>query len=151
MELFRREISGSAGALRRAYDAGVPLLCGSESGFSLTPYGHWHWREMEVFVKHLGLTPLEAIRCATANGAIAMRRPGEVGTIAAGAYADLIAVDGDPSADVAVLGKRERLRHVWKGGAAVDLSQPWPERAPISGERVSHYSKQILTRAMAES
>ncbi len=121
MELFRREISGSAGALRRAYDAGVPLLSGSESGFSLTPYGHWHWREMEVFVKHLGLSPLEAIRTATANGAIAMRKPGEVGVVKPGAYADLIAVDGDPSADVAVLGRREKLRGVWKGGVAMDL------------------------------
>ena len=150
MEVFRREISGSAGALRRAHDAGVPLLCGSESGFSLTPYGHWHWREMELFVKHLGLSPLEAIRCATANGAFAMRKPGELGVVKPGAYADLIAVDGDPSADVAVLGQREKLRGVWKGGAVVDLTQPWPERAPIAGERVSHYSRQVLTRDVAE-
>ncbi len=151
MELFRREISGSAGALRRAHDAGVPLLSGSESGFSLTPYGHWHWREMEVFVKHLGLSPLEAIRTATANGAIAMRRPGELGVVRPGAYADLLALNGDPSTDVAVLGRRERLRHVWKGGVAVDLAQPWPTRAPISGERVSLYSKQVLTRELADS
>lgn len=149
-EVFRREISGSAGALRRAHDAGVPLLCGSESGFSLTPYGHWHARELEIFVKHLGLAPLEAIRCATANGALAMRRPGELGVIRPGAYADLIAVDGDPSADVRVLGDRARLRGVWKGGVAVDLSQPWPERRPIAGERVSHYSEQVLTRERAE-
>jgi imidazolonepropionase-like amidohydrolase len=151
MELFRKEISGSAGALRRAYDAGVPLLCGSESGFSLTPYGHWHWRELEVFVKHLGLSPLEAIRCATANGALAMRKPGELGVVRPGAYADLLAVEGDPSADVALLGRREKLRHIWRGGVAVDLSQPWPARAPISGERVSHYSRLVLTRELAES
>ena len=62
IENFRTEISGSSGMLRRAYDAGVPLLCGSESGFSLTPYGHWHAREMDIFVEHLGLTPLQAIR-----------------------------------------------------------------------------------------
>jgi imidazolonepropionase-like amidohydrolase len=150
MDVFRREIVGSAGALRRAHDAGVPLLCGSESGFSLTPYGHWHWRELEVFVKHLGLSPLEAIRAATANGAIAMRKPGEIGVLAPGAYADLIAIDGDPSADVAVLGRREKLRGVWKGGAAIDLAQPWPVRAPTGGERVSLYSKRVLTRAVAE-
>ena len=43
--------------LRTAYDAGVPVLCGSESGFALTPYGHWHAREMEVLVEAMGLTP----------------------------------------------------------------------------------------------
>ena len=60
----------------------MPLLCGSESGFALTPYGHWHAREMEVLVESVGLSPLQAIACATANGAIALRMEGEVGTLA---------------------------------------------------------------------
>ena len=51
---FRSEITDSVESLRRAYDAGVPLLCGSESGFSMVPYGQWHYREMEVFTKYLG-------------------------------------------------------------------------------------------------
>ena len=72
---IRDRIQATAEMLRTAYDAGVPILCGSESGFSLTPYGHWHARELEVLVEVLGLTPLEAISCATRNGAIALRRP----------------------------------------------------------------------------
>jgi len=71
-DLFRGEIRATAKMMRAAYDAGVPMLCGSESGFSLTPYGHWHGREMEVFVNELGLTPLEAITCGTKNGAFAV-------------------------------------------------------------------------------
>ena len=72
-DMFRAEITDSTDALRQAYDAGVPLLTGSESGFSLTPYGDWHYRELEVFVEYLGLSPLEAIRCATSEGAVALR------------------------------------------------------------------------------
>jgi len=149
--IFRDEIAGSSRMLRNAYDAGVPLLCGSESGFSLTPYGHWHAREMEVFVQHLGLTPLQAIRCATLEGARALRLEGEVGTVAAGQLADVIVVEGDPLADIRLLGDRRRLRHVLCRGRSVDLSRPWPERAPLSGERVSAYSTQILTWDLVNS
>ena len=43
--LPRRDQGDCAAMMRTAYDAGVRLLCGSESGFALTPYGHWHARE----------------------------------------------------------------------------------------------------------
>jgi imidazolonepropionase-like amidohydrolase len=55
-DVFRGEIKATAAMMRAAYDEGVPILCGSESGFALTPYGHWHAREMEVFVHELGLS-----------------------------------------------------------------------------------------------
>jgi imidazolonepropionase-like amidohydrolase len=146
VDLFRGEIAATAAMLRTAYDAGVPVLCGSESGFSLTPYGHWHAREMEVLVDALGLDPLEAITCATRNGAIALRQPlDSIGVIAAGAAADVLVVDGDPSSDVTVLGDRRRLRHVFSRGRAVDLDRPWPERAPLPMERVGTWSEQLLT------
>jgi imidazolonepropionase-like amidohydrolase len=150
-DLFRREITGSAEMLRRAHAEGVPLLCGSESGFSLTPYGHWHAREMEVFVEHIGLSSLEAIRCATAEGARALKLEGEVGVLEAGMLADVIALDGDPVADVRLLGDRRRLRHVIRGGRTVDLTQPWPEHSPLPGHRVSNYSTQILTWDLVNS
>ena len=41
-EIFRKEIIDSVETIRKAYDEGVPLLTGSESGFSITPYGEWH-------------------------------------------------------------------------------------------------------------
>lgn len=144
--LFRGEIAATAEMLRTAYDAGVPILCGSESGFSLTPYGHWHAREMEVLVDALGLTPLEAISCATRNGAIALRRPlDSIGVVAADAAADVIVVTGDPSTDVTILGDRRNLRHVFSRGRAVDLDRPWPERAPLPGEKVGLWSARPLT------
>lgn len=150
VDLFRGEIAATAIMLRRAHDAGVRLLCGSESGFSLTPYGHWHARELEIFVDALGLTPLEAITCATRNGALALRRPeGSIGVVATGAAADLLVVDGDPSVDVTILGDRSRLRHVFSRGRAVDLDRPWPERATLPGEKVGRWSERQLTWEIA--
>ncbi len=145
IDLFRREIDDSSSWLRKAYDQGVPLVSGSESGFSLTPYGHWHAREMEVFVKHLGLTPHEAIRTATSEGAQALKMDGEVGVLAEGKKADVIVVDGDPLQDIRVLGDRSRLRAVVSKGRSVDLSQPWPTRSPLPGEKIGVWSQQPLT------
>lgn len=148
-DIFRGEIEATASSMRAAYDAGVPILTGSESGFALTPYGHWHARELEVLVESVGLSPLEAIECATANGAIAMRREGELGTLQPGRVADLLVVDGDPSTDVTILGDRSRFRAVVSRGRRVDLAQPWPERAPIPGERVRAWAASVLTQEVA--
>ncbi len=151
VDLFRGEIAATAEMLRRAYDAGVPLLCGSESGFALTPYGHWHAREVALLVETLGLTPLEAITCATRNGAIALRRPlDSIGVLRPGAAADVLVVDGDPSHDVQVLGDRRLIRHVYSRGRAVDLDRPWPERLPLPGEKVGLWSQDLLTWERAQ-
>lgn len=146
VDLFRGEIQATADMLRVAYDAGVPLLCGSESGFALTPYGHWHARELEVLVDALGLSPLEAISCATRNGAIALRRPlDSIGVLAPDAAADVLVVDGDPAADVTVLGDKGRLRHVFSRGRPVDLDRPWPTRSSLPMEKVGMWSTELLT------
>ncbi len=150
-DIFRGEIKSTAAMVRVAYDEGVPILCGSESGFALTPYGHWHAREMEVFVNELGLSPVEAISCATRSNAIAMRMEGELGVIAEGARADVLVIAGDPAGDVTVLQDRSRLRAVISRGSLVDLEQPWPERRSIAGEKVGSWAAEILTyeRAIA--
>ncbi len=150
VDLFRGEIAATAAMLRRAHDAGVRLLCGSESGFSLTPYGHWHAREAELLVTEVGLTPLQAITCATHNGAFALRwDEGTIGVVAEGAAADLIVVAGDPAADVGLLGDRANLRHVISRGVPVDLDRPWPERRPLPGEKVGLWSERPLTWDLA--
>jgi imidazolonepropionase-like amidohydrolase len=146
VDLFRGEIEATAAMLRIAHDAGVPILAGSESGFALTPYGHWHAREMEVLVDAMGLSPLEAIRCATYNGARALRmREGEIGVVAPGARADVLVVRGDPSTDVSVLGDRSNLCHVISRGRPVALDGQWPERRPLPGEKVGQWAAELLT------
>ena len=146
-DLFRREIAESSVQLRRAYDAGVPLLCGTETGFSITPYGEWHWRELQVFVEDLGLTPEQALICATREGARAMGLEGEIGTLEVGRLADIIVVKGDVTRDVTLLGREGGISHVFKGGVAVDLETPLPERKPLPSWRVSTYSTVPATRA----
>ena len=144
-DIFRGEIKATAAMMRKAYDAGVPILCGSESGFALTPYGHWHAREMEVFVEELGLSPLEAISCCTKQGAIAMKKVGRLGVVAEGYLADVLVVDGDPSRDVTILQDRSRLAAVISRGQSVDLSGEWPTRGRIPGEKVGNWAGEILT------
>jgi imidazolonepropionase-like amidohydrolase len=60
-----------------------------------------------------GMTPIEALRAATINGAELLGREKEIGTIEAGKYADIVAVDGDPLADITVM---EKVVFVMKGG-----------------------------------
>ncbi len=147
-EIFRKEIEDSAELIRQAYHNGVPVLCGTESGFSLTPYGEWHYRELEVFVKELGFSNLEAITAATATCGEHAGFNGETGVIAEGKLADLILVDGDPSRDVTILADKTCIKHVFVGGQEMDIT-PLPPRKPIPGWRTSQYSSKILSRDVA--
>lgn len=146
-DLFAKEIAGSSIQLKRAYDAGVPILCGTESGFSITPYGEWHWRELQVLVDDMGLTPAQAIICATREGARAMKAHGQLGTLDVGMPADVIAVGGDVLTDVTLLGRPGGITHVFKGGKSIDVTTPLPERKPLPSWRVSPYSQIPATRA----
>jgi len=147
IRLFEREIADSAESMVRLHAAGVPLLCGSEAGFSMVPYGHWHYREMEVFTRYYGLSPLQAIHCATGAGAFALKMAGQTGVVAAGMKADLLVVDGDPSQNVAMLGEPGRIRQVFVDGREMDIS-PLPERRPLAGWRMPSMGRQ-LTREFA--
>ncbi len=144
-DLFAKEIADSSRQLKAAHDAGVPLLCGTESGFSITPYGEWHWRELQVFVDDIGMAPAEALICATRKAAKVLGLS-DIGTIEPGKRADLIVVDGDVTQDVTLLGRPGGVRHVFKAGLAIDIETPMPERTPLPSWRVSTYSTMIATR-----
>jgi len=149
-DLFRAEIVDSTEALRHTYDAGVPLLTGSESGFSLTPYGEWHYRELEVFVEYLGLSPMEAIRSATSEAAVALRKSGELGAILPGYLADLIIFDGNPLENISMLGDRSRVQCSTKDGKPIDLDAEIPDNWQLPGWRVGEFSSQILTQDLVK-
>jgi imidazolonepropionase-like amidohydrolase len=144
ISLFEREITDSVANMQRMYRAGVPLLCGSEAGFSMVPYGHWHYREMEVFMRYFGMSALEAIQCCTQSGAIALKMAGKTGEIAAGMKADLLVLNADPIQDIRVLGRSESIDAVWVDGKPMDLSPPLPRQAirgwtmPSMGKRLTN-------------
>lgn len=142
ISLFEREITDSAANMQRLHQAGVPLLCGSEAGFSMVPYGHWHYREMEVFMRYFGMSPLQAIQCATQSGAIALKMAGKTGEIAPGMKADLLVVDADPVQDIRVLGRNDAIESVWIDGKPMDLSPPLP-RQPIRGWTLASMGKRL--------
>lgn len=97
---------------RKSHQAGVRQVFASDAG--VMPHGQVG-RQFRVMVEY-GMTPLEAIQAATRNAADALGRR-DVGRIAPGAYGDLVAVTGDPLADVTVL---ERPAAVIKGGKLVE-------------------------------
>ena len=143
--IFEKEIQDNVPIFRKAFEAGVPFVCGSESGFSVTPYGDWHYKELEVFVEKLGLTALEAITCATKNASVAMKRD-DIGIIAENMMADIIVVDGDPSKDVSILGNKDLIKHVFLNGKEIDLTPPPKRIKDPDGWRISSYSNKILEK-----
>ncbi|MGA0359925.1 MAG: amidohydrolase family protein, partial [Ilumatobacteraceae bacterium] len=148
-DVFRGEIKATADKMRQAYDEGVTIMCGSESGFALTPYGEWHAREMEVLVDALGLSNLEAITCATKNNDRALRMEGRVGVIQSGCVADIIVVDGDPSKDVRILQDKTNIKAVVSRGQNIDITSELPRRSRIQGEKVSSWAGEVLTYDIA--
>ena len=98
---------------QRAVRAGVKMLFGTDAG--IYPHGQ-NARQFAKMVQW-GMTPLQAIQAATRNAAEALNREGDVGRIATGRFGDLVAVKGDPLANVTVL---EHVDAVIKGGIVVD-------------------------------
>jgi imidazolonepropionase-like amidohydrolase len=102
-----------AASLRRALAAGIRIAAGTDAG------GHNHppnALEIACLVR-AGMTPLEALRAATGWAADCLGRGHEIGTVEKGKLADLVAVDGDPLADVGMLQDLRRIALVLKGGA----------------------------------
>lgn len=95
---------------RRAIKAGVRIAMGSDAVFDL--FGH-NTEELTYLVK-CGMTPQQAIAAATVNAAAALGMEKDLGEAAAGYYADLVAVEGDPLADISV--PVHNVRWVMKGG-----------------------------------
>jgi len=101
-------------SLSNCRKAGVKIAFGTDAG-------GFPWTELNEAAEfghevRLGLTPIEAIRTATVNAAELLGLSGQIGVIEKGAYADLVAVAGDPLADVGVLSK---VDWVMKGGKVV--------------------------------
>jgi imidazolonepropionase-like amidohydrolase len=97
---------------RKAVLMGIKLTFGTDAG--VYPHGT-NARQFAYMVRY-GMTPLQAIQAATIRAAELLMWEKDVGVVAPGHYADMVAVAGDPLADISVL---EHVRAVMKGGAVV--------------------------------
>jgi len=112
MAKAREVIPAARQNIAHAFTSGVKVAFGTDA--AVYPHG-LNGREFAVMVK-LGLTPLQAIQAATVNAADLLGWSGKVGSLEPGAWADVVAVDGDPVKDVTTL---ERVKFVMKGGEVV--------------------------------
>jgi imidazolonepropionase-like amidohydrolase len=120
-ELGFPEVSlGKLGDVREAGLRSLELLQAArvKIGFGTDLLGPMHRHQSREFMLRAeAMRPFDIIRSATIVNAELLNRAGEIGVVAPGARADLIAVDGDPLADISVLdGQGERISHIVKGG-----------------------------------
>lgn len=102
---FRR-LPTLANKFKQLRDAGVTLLVGTDSGIPANFHTDSTWRELQTWVR-LGMTPMQAIAGATRWPARFLKKEKELGTLAPGRYADVIAVRGDVLSNIELLQKVE--------------------------------------------
>ncbi len=93
----------------KAVAAGVKIAFGSGAG----PFPHGSQTKEFAYMVKFGMTPVQAIRAATMGAATLMGWEDRIGSLEAGKFADMVAVTGDPTADITEL---ERVKFVMKGG-----------------------------------
>jgi imidazolonepropionase-like amidohydrolase len=120
-EFIQREVERAfeshTQSVRRAHTAGVTVAMGTDAGATIFPHGD-SGHELAAYVR-LGMTPMDALLTATRNAADLLDCGDRLGTLEAGKLADLIVVDGDPLADIAVLARPHAVRLVLIAGAPV--------------------------------
>ncbi|MCI0339171.1 MAG: amidohydrolase family protein [Acidobacteria bacterium] len=102
--------------LKKLWDAGIPVVFGSDSGPPARFQGFFEHRELELMVE-AGLTPAQALQTATSNAATALHISGNFGTLTKGKRADMILLDADPLADIR---NTRKINKVWIGGREVN-------------------------------
>ncbi|SLN75580.1 metal-dependent hydrolase family protein [Oceanibacterium hippocampi] len=111
--------------LRMAIDRGVKTALGSDSGIpGLTPHGE-NAREIVLFSRLLGVSPVEAIHRATGAAAESIRIGGTVGTLVPGKLADVLMVRADLETDIEAVLDLDNIRYVIKEGATVIANGEW--------------------------
>jgi len=100
---------------KKAFQAGVHIIVGSDA-----VYNGWglNMRELDWLVK-IGMTPAQALKAATTEPAAMLGMEKSLGAVAPGFYADIVAVEGDPLANISAVSNRDNVRWVMKAGLVV--------------------------------
>ena len=125
---YQIEWDAALESLSKMHKRGIRILPGGDYGFAFTPHCQ-NARDLEFFVKYLGFTPMEAIRCATLYGGQVMMHGNDLGAIKEGYLADLLLVDGDPLANLAILRDPKRILAVMKDGRFAKAPEIAAQRA----------------------
>ncbi|MDG1893228.1 MAG: amidohydrolase family protein [Verrucomicrobiota bacterium] len=112
---FREELQSAISGIRELMKRGVRILGGGDYGFMITPHGQ-NARDLDHFMQHGGMTPMEAMLTMTKNGGEAMGLTDSVGQVKEGFLADLLLVKGDPLANPKVLLDTDNLAVIMKDG-----------------------------------
>jgi imidazolonepropionase-like amidohydrolase len=102
--------------IRRAYDAGCILTTGTDLVMPTVLPGYSLYREMEIFAE-AGLKPMDILKAATINGAFAIGRTDQLGTVEPGKLADFVVLDANPAEDISNV---RSVYRVVKGGVIYD-------------------------------
>jgi imidazolonepropionase-like amidohydrolase len=114
---------------QKMYAAGIKIAMGTDMGFE--PDMGSNGAELEIYVK-LGMTPMDALLTATRNAAAAIKMDADLGTIEAGKLADIVAVDGDPLRNIAVLKEKRRIQLVMKEGRVYADRRPGKSKSVVN-------------------
>jgi imidazolonepropionase-like amidohydrolase len=107
--------------IRKARKKGIEILGGSDTGnAAVFVHGRWHGKEAELFVKQIGMTPMEAIMANTSKNAAMVGLKDKVGVVAPGKLADIVVWDNDPIQDITILQRPTEISIIVKDGKIVD-------------------------------
>jgi imidazolonepropionase-like amidohydrolase len=112
---YHRELEAAIASMKAMRRRGIRILPGGDYGFAWTPHGT-NAKDLEYFVKYIGMSTMEALLSATAWGGPMMKMGKELGYIREGCLADILLIDGDPLADITILQDQARILAVMKDG-----------------------------------
>ena len=112
---YEEELAAAIESIKAMHRRGIRVLPGGDYGFAWAPHGT-NATDLQYFVKHCGMSPMDALVAATRHGGAIMRMYGQLGEVREGQLSDLLLVDGDPLADLSILLDRKRLLAIMKDG-----------------------------------
>lgn len=120
-QTYARELDQAVETMKKMHARGIRIVPGGDYGFAWTPHGT-NAKDIQYFVDLVGMTTMEALLSATKLGGEIMGMPDRLGQIKEGYLADILIVDGDPVADVAVLQDHNKINLIMKDGETVKTS-----------------------------